>query len=79
MCRWVSLSKQLPSQLLKINVVIMIMAMMQIGLGLHMHSQETTVSGNVYNKNLYLQELNNIHNRFKSDLEEIKLKFTKMN
>jgi DNA repair ATPase RecN len=46
---------------------------------MHLHLQTVESNSNVYNKNLYLQELNSIQNRFKSDLEAIKAKFTKIN
>lgn len=44
---------------------------------LNLHANETAT--NVYNKNLYLQELEKIQAQFKSDLQSVQAKFIKIN
>lgn len=61
------------------TLLITIIALLQTTSAMHLHLQTVETNSNVYNKNLYLQELNSIQSRFKSDLEAIKAKFTKIN
>ena len=51
----------------------------QNALGMHLQAQPSDSNSNVYNKNLYLGELNNIQSRLSSGLQAIKDKFTLMN
>lgn len=63
----------------KITLMIAVIVLFQSTSAIHLHLQATQENSNVYNKNLYLQELSSIQSRFKSDLEAIKAKFTKIN
>jgi hypothetical protein len=51
----------------------------ETALGIHLQVQPFDPYSNVYHKNLYLADLNNIQSRLSSGLQVIKDKFTLMN
>lgn len=68
------------SGIVKMSILLVLFTFLQSSHSIQIHQQtKPSNTDNVYNKNLYLQELTNIQNRFRTDLNQIKDKFTQMN
>lgn len=65
--------------LAKMSLVLILVFLLQSTEAMHLNLHANETATNVYNKKLYLEELNKIQARFKEDLQAIKAKFVKIN
>jgi|JI9StandDraft_2_1071091.scaffolds.fasta_scaffold274875_1 peptidoglycan hydrolase CwlO-like protein len=69
----------MPSLLSRAGLILVLVFLLQSTEAMHLNLHANETATNVYNKNLYLQELEKIQAQFKSDLQSVQAKFIKIN